>query len=179
MKTEYIFAEQLKLMMSEMSLDDISVSLLCKRCHVKRQTFYYHYHDIYDLLTVVFLNEKIERISRVHNPQEMVVCIFNYYLKNQAFFDATLMSAGKDLFESFINNNCQAVFSRLIHENDLDKTISLAQRKNMARLFAYAYSNMITFYLLNNKVKTIEGLLKQFEFLGDNFVRDIIRKQGK
>ena len=34
MKTEYKLAEELKIMMSEMSLDDISVSLLTKRCKI-------------------------------------------------------------------------------------------------------------------------------------------------
>jgi AcrR family transcriptional regulator len=56
MKTEYRFAEALKEMMSEVSLDSISVTSLCKKCKVNRQTFYYHFHDIYDLLALVFLN---------------------------------------------------------------------------------------------------------------------------
>ena len=59
MKTEYRLAEALKNMMSEVPLDSISVTSLVKRCHVNRQTFYYHFHDIYDLLTLVFLNESI------------------------------------------------------------------------------------------------------------------------
>ena len=179
MKTEYTFIDELKAMMAEMPLDDISVSLLCKRCHVKRQTFYYHYHDIYDLLGFVFLNEKIDKISRVHNPQELVACIYNYYLKNQAFLDATLMSAARDLFEAFINNACQTSFSKMIHENDIDKVISFAQRKNMARIFAYSYSNAIVFYLMNTKNKSVEGLQKQFEFLGDNYIKELIKKQCK
>ena len=40
MKTEHKFALTLKNMMSEKSLDEISVLSICKKCKVNRQTFY-------------------------------------------------------------------------------------------------------------------------------------------
>ena len=63
MKTEHELAYALKTMMSEVPLDDISVTSLTRRCHINRKTFYYHFHDIFDLLTQVFLDEKIEGIE--------------------------------------------------------------------------------------------------------------------
>ena len=62
MKTEHRLAEALKNMMSELPLEEISVAALTRRCKVNRQTFYYHFNDIYDLLALVFLNEKISTI---------------------------------------------------------------------------------------------------------------------
>ena len=56
MKTEHALARTLKEMMSSQPLDDISVLEISKKCGVSRKTFYYHYHDIYDLLTQVFLD---------------------------------------------------------------------------------------------------------------------------
>ena len=89
-------------MMSEMPLDDISVTTLVKKCRVNRQTFYYHFHDIYDLLTLVFLDESIPGIEDVKNIEQLMRCIFDYYQKNRSFIDATNNSAAKDLFQSFI-----------------------------------------------------------------------------
>lgn len=179
MKTEYKLMEELKIMMSEISLDDISVSALAKRCDVKRQTFYYHFHDIYDLLTLVFLNERIEKIQKASNPQQMVECIYNYYKKNQGFIDAALMSAGRELFEVFINNACQTTFMRLVNDLDPDKKMHVATRKNIARFYANAYSNCITFYLSSSKKKDLDGLHKQFSFLHNDFLKILIDKQIK
>ena len=95
MKTEHRFAEALKNMMSEMPLEEISVAALTRRCRVNRQTFYYHFHDIYDLLALVFLNETIPGIDSVNHSEEMATAIFDYYLKNERFIDETLNSAGK------------------------------------------------------------------------------------
>ena len=179
MKTEFKLIEELKLMMSQMPLEEISVSMLAKRCHVKRQTFYYHFHDIYDLLTLVFLHEKIEKINKITNPQDLVTAIFNYYIKNQQFLDAALISAGRDLFETFINNACQSAFIKLVTDLDPEKRLSPSLRKNIARFYAHAYSSTITFYLISSKKKELEGLLKQFSFLGPNFLKQIVEKQMK
>ncbi len=65
MKTEHRLAETLKSLMSEVPLDSISVTMLSERCHINRQTFYYHFHDIYDLLTLVFLDERSHQHKKV------------------------------------------------------------------------------------------------------------------
>src|SRR5574344_156602 len=41
-------------MFEEMPFDKITGSALVKRCGVSSNTFYYHYHDIYELLDVWF-----------------------------------------------------------------------------------------------------------------------------
>ena len=64
MKTEAKFAIKIKELMQTTPLDQISVKNLCDTVGVNRQTFYYHFRDIYDLLTAIFLNEKIEGLSK-------------------------------------------------------------------------------------------------------------------
>ena len=58
-------------MMSELPLEEISVAALTRRCKVNRQTFYYHFHDIYDLLALVFLNETIPGVDEAMNSEQM------------------------------------------------------------------------------------------------------------
>jgi AcrR family transcriptional regulator len=59
MKTKARLGNSLKKFMATMPLDTISVINITKDCKVNRQTFYYHFRNIYDLLTWVFLNEEI------------------------------------------------------------------------------------------------------------------------
>ena len=104
MKTEHELAKILKHMMASQPLESISVVEMTKKCGVSRKTFYYHYHDTYDLLTQVFLDEKIPNIANANNFNELITIVWNYYKSNEAFINATLASAGKDLFEEFIFN---------------------------------------------------------------------------
>lgn len=174
MKTEHRLAETLKEMMSEMPLDDISVTTLVKKCRVNRQTFYYHFHDIYDLLTLVFLDESIDGIDDVKNINQLMRCIFNYYQKNKNFIDATNNSAAKDLFQSFIYNATYKTILKIVNEQKDSKKLHHNDRKSIARFYAQAYANSIVYYLSTYKNKTFEGLLACFSFESeDNFARAV------
>lgn len=179
MKTEYRFANALKTIMAEVPLDDISVTLLCKKCQVKRQTFYYHFHDIYDLLTLVFLSEEIEGISDIKNIKQMIKSIFNYYNMNRAFIDATMNSACKELFQEFVYNNCYRALLRLISADNDSKRLHLNDRKAIARFYGMAFSNSIVYYLSTHKTKTSDGLLLSLSFEDDESIHNAIMKYQK
>lgn len=183
MKTEYKLAEALKQLMSEMPLDSIAVTTLTKKCKVNRQTFYYHFHDIYDLLTLVFLNEEIKGVELTKTPNELIGALYNYYLQNSAFINATLNSAGKDLVSEFFYNNCYQSFLRFVVLTDEAKKLHVNDRKAISRFYAQAFSNAIVYYLTAYKTKTLTGLLANFSFLNEDFlqssVKTLLKKRGK
>ena len=182
MKTQHALAVTLKDMMAHQPIDSISVLQLSKKCGVSRKTFYYHYHDIYDLLTQVFLEEKIDDANNASDYRKLLECIFNYYLKNEAFINATLNSAGKSLFNEFVYNAFYTNGLRFINKIDVDKKLPMAMKKNIARFYAYGYGDSTVYYLSNYRHKTLAGLLNSFNFIdSENFeknVRKAIKLQG-
>lgn len=184
MKTEHQFAQVLKKMMESMPLDEISVTTLSKKCGVSRKTFYYHFRDVYDLLTLVFLDEKITtNIENIKTNKDLLEVIYNYYSKNSKFIDATLDSAGKDLFNEFVFNFCyQVIMTNFLFDLKTTKKLTINQRKNIARFYSFAYSNTISYYLTTHKFKTFENLLSCFVFLDDDLffkaAQNIANKEG-
>lgn len=53
-RTKELFAAELEKMMETMPLSKVRVEELCKRAGTGRQTFYYHFHDKYDLIAWIF-----------------------------------------------------------------------------------------------------------------------------
>ena len=176
MKTEHRLAEALKSMMSELPLEEISVAALARRSKVHRQTFYYHFHDIYDLLTLVFLNETIPHAEEAKNTKELLKHIYNYYSKNNKFIDATLSSAGKDLFEEFIHNICYKAILRFVNGVAESKKLHVNDRKAITRFYASAYSYSIIYYLANYKNKSLEGLINCFTFESSSAFEDAVHR---
>ena len=174
MKTEHELAFALKTMMSEMPLDDISVTALTKRCHVNRKTFYYHFHDIFDLLAQVFLDEKMEGIENTKDINQLMKVIFSYYSKNTKFIDATLDSAGKELVQEFFYNICYTNFLRYISMTPDGKKAHINDRKYIARFYAFAYSNSIIYYFSTYKNKTLQGLMNCFNFQSKNVLEEAV-----
>lgn len=174
MKTEHRLAQALKEMLAKVPLESISVTSLSERCDVSRKTFYYHFHDIYDLLTLVFLNERVDGIQSAKTPKDVLNKIWNYYLKNNKFIDATIDSAGRDLFEEFIFNVCYQSFLRIINLSPESKKISLNEKKAIVRFYTAGYSYAIVFYLSNAKNKSFEGLNNALSFLDEDFLQKAV-----
>ncbi len=101
MTTEAKFKHILMDLMKTKPLSDINVTLLCQRAGCHRQTFYYHYQDIYDLLSAIFLNEGIPGLEDAQSPKEVIYALFNYSKKNFKFLQAVYASAARELVDDF------------------------------------------------------------------------------
>ena len=145
MKTEHRLAETLKSLMSEVPLDSISVTMLLGTMQKLIVKLLLHFHDIYDLLTLVFLDESIPKAEEAKNIKKLVKIIYAYYTSNKNFIDATLSSAGKELFQEFIYNICYQNILRFIEEIIESKKLKPNDRKTIARFYALAYSNSIRY----------------------------------
>ncbi len=174
MKTEHALVEALKEMMATQPIDDISVLQLSKKCGISRKTFYYHYHDIYDLLAQLFLEEKIPGVNNVENYHDLIEKVFTYYKDNEAFINATINSAGKELFYEFIYNVFYTSGLRFITKLDVDKKLYPNTKKSMARYYAYGYGYSTVYYLSNYRHKTLQGIENSFSFLDvKNFEKNV------
>lgn len=167
MKAERKFALALKEMMEQMPLENVSVSALCQKTHMARASFYYYFHDIYDLLTVVFLEEKIKDIETINSSKDLIALIYNYYDQNKLFIDATLSSACKDLVTEFIYNACYQGVMTILNRLNKEYEPYLDQKKIVARFFANGFSNSIVYYLVSYNNKTLRGLNNQFAFVSE------------
>nr|WP_231968781.1 TetR family transcriptional regulator [Thermoanaerobacterium sp. RBIITD] len=57
--TKKVLANALKELMRSKSLNKISIQDIVDRCGLNRQTFYYHFHDIFTIYLVGFTKKKL------------------------------------------------------------------------------------------------------------------------
>lgn len=86
--TKEALGAALKKMMAVKPINKITVKDLVGICNVNRQTFYYHFDDVYDLLEWVF-EEDAKRVLpsevKVETWREDVLIFFDYLKENRAF----------------------------------------------------------------------------------------------
>lgn len=160
MKTEELFSEALKKTMKNEPLETISVLKLSKMCKKNRQTFYYHFRDIYDLLTWTYLNERIDGINETSNYNEMLDSIFAYINANKDFIHRVRESSGKELFNAFIFNNCYKSIFRFVILNDTQNSLSTIKRKAIAKYYASFFVSVIEDYINGQNIKILSDILK-------------------
>lgn len=103
--TQQAIIEAFLEILAERSMDKVTVIDITKRCGVNRNTFYYHFHDIYELLDLVF-KEEIERLvaipSDAHHSWEDSFCEgISWCMDNSAVIYNIYRSAGRDRLERY------------------------------------------------------------------------------
>lgn len=113
MLTEAKFQYTLKEMMNTKHLSEINVTALCEKCGCHRQTFYYHYADIYDLISAIYLTEDLSDVDSATSTSSVLLMFAVYVRKNFGFLRATYNSAARDITDDFIFNKLNAKFCSL------------------------------------------------------------------
>lgn len=160
------FKIALKELMKSTSIDDISVTVLCKKCNCHRQTFYYHYTDIYDLISDILLNDKIEGLDKSNDIKEVLQLFTKYLMENFDFYKTTYSSSARDLPDEFIFGKLRAKFLEIITS---DKTKfgfkRIAGARDAARCFAKICADEFGDRLKENAMNT-----KKFETKMEDFI---------
>lgn len=184
MITEAKLKHALKSMMETMPLEDINVTALCKKCGCHRQTFYYHYQDIYDLIAAIFLNEEMSALEKANDTKKVLNALLNYVKSNFSFLRSTYNSAARDLTDDFIFGKLNA---KLFSLWDGDKSLGIKKEgvRKASRRFSRLVSDEYGFLFKDQKLTT-DRLTRQMNKFADDAIKfvlpgilDMSRKEGK
>ncbi len=100
-----LFVDTLIEMLREKSLGDITVTDIANRCGVSRQTFYYHFDDIYQVVEWFFMQETdkaLEAYSSIDSWQMGYIRIMKWSQQNKALVMNTFRSVQREYIEFFM-----------------------------------------------------------------------------
>lgn len=123
--TKKELAAALKQLMEQKPLEKISIREITSLCGLRRETFYYHFSDIYALIQWMFEEEALAMLRQHEGVQlwrEGLLQLFRYIQDNRAFCLAAFRSIGhshlRKLFQENISGIVQATvdkFSAQLH----------------------------------------------------------------
>ena len=86
LNTKKAFSSALKELMEKKPFSKISISEIVKECGVNRNTFYYHFKDIQDLLKWTLEQEAVEVVKSfdlILDSNEAILFVLDYVEKNK------------------------------------------------------------------------------------------------
>ena len=144
--TKKALASSLKDLLSKYKFNKITIKDITENCGVNRQTFYYHFKDIYDLLEWIYKNEvilEIEEKATYETWQQGLMYIFEYVLKNKAFVKNTYYSISKDLLLNFIYAQTNILIMDVIEEKSKNINISNEDKMFIANFYKYGFVGLL------------------------------------
>ncbi|MCB6994118.1 TetR/AcrR family transcriptional regulator [bacterium 210820-DFI.6.37] len=125
--TQQAMAASLKKLLSKKTLDKITVKEIADDCGVRRQTFYYHFKDIYDLLEWTFLQEGeglIDRDRLSDTWQDIYLKVFHYIERNRNFIINAYNSVGREAMERFLYQSVYDLIEKFLDDMEGSEKIN-------------------------------------------------------
>ena len=143
--TKQKLAETLKSLMIQKSLDKITVKELVDACGVNRQTFYYHFEDIYDLMGWIYRTEAVDPISDISYAtwHEGYRSIFDYIDQNREFCASTYRSLDKAHLDRLMDNVMREVVTKVFESSGNISALSEEEKTTIVQLYAHSLSGAI------------------------------------
>lgn len=167
-QTKQQLAAALKTLMAQKPMDKITISELTAICNIRRQSFYYHFEDIYDLLRWMFQNEAISLLQQQEGAllrKEGLLQLFRYLEENRAVCLCALKSVGREHIRRFFEADIYAIIHRTIEQlgeeigvrTTLDSFVDV---ELLTHFYVVALAGLLESWLLGEIERTPEELIQ-------------------
>ncbi len=141
-------------LLKEKPLDKISVKEITKKCQINRNTFYYHYHDTYDLLQKIF-EEEAEKYATPYldNDMEWKDCFIQavgFALENKEAICHVFNSMQRSTLEKYLFDVSGSLMASIIKKKSEGLDISAIDKKYMTIVYKHAIVGIIIEWLGND-----------------------------
>lgn len=166
--TKKVIAYSFKHLMKTKDFNKISITEIMMQAELRRQTFYDHFTDKYDLLAWLYHQEFTENVEHYIDYEpwpEILKRVLSYFEKNKLFYQKALAVTEQNSFDQFLTEHTHQFFITILEKQeqpDLDltsKTSSTAYSiSEYSYFYAVGFTGIVKSWLLNNCREPIDDI---------------------
>ena len=167
-RTKEMLAESLMKLLARRTLDKITIQDIVDDCGYNRQTFYYHFHDIYDLIDWIFAaqtQELIEKCRACGSLDVGVEAVIAYMRENRRLILNILRSVNGEKLLDNLYRSAQSIALSALENHPGVQELSAEYRELVAEAFKYALAGLLIDWMRAgipedrvNKVRTMKAV---------------------
>lgn len=161
--TKLLLANTLKELLKHKSFSEVTVTEITKLSEVNRNTFYYHFDYIYDLLCWLLEQEAIKKVrdyNTIDDIDDAINFTLDYIDENRDFLTNIINSVGERDLKRFLSKDFMEIIGNFIR---------LAEKELMVEIDE-DYRNFLTTYV----TEAISGILIELIYAKEAIPRDKI-----
>lgn len=128
MQTKQALASSLKNLMKTKPLSKITINEIASGCYTNRNTFYYHFDDIYGLLKWMLEQEAIEVVKKydlLSDYEDAITFVIGYVESNSHILNCAYDSMGREEMKRFFFNDFISLVSGIVEECEQRDALSV------------------------------------------------------
>ena len=144
------------------SIDKITVKDIVEACHITRQTFYYHFQDLIDVIDWSLrqaMEELVEKSIRIDSREQVIELFLSEAVKARGLLRKLLASQLREQTERLIVESVRSYFREMVERRELLQDVSLSDAQVALDFYTFATVRMMLEYCSrpNLDVKRLAG----------------------
>lgn len=167
-KTKLLIANSLRKLMKKKSLDKIKIREIVEDCGVNRQTFYYHFQDIYALVEWIYTYDGLQIFNEYKNDCEWMMVIrkmFDYLEEHQEEIKCVVNSKAEKFFFNFVHEKIGLCARMVIEYLSKNMTVEAYYKAFLANFYTFAVCDVVENWMRNRNTTRMSSdeLIHLFE----------------
>lgn len=168
--TKKELAAALKRQMARKPINKITVRELVAKCGINRNSFYYHFEDIYALFKWMIEAEAVEIVKQydlVMDYHEVINFVLDYVESNQYLLANAYNAIGQAGLKRFLYLDFISCLGMLIEQGAQKKNIALDEdyKQFLCAFYAEAIAGTLLDYIIDSKGRSREKVISYVERL--------------
>lgn len=160
--TKKAIAYTFKDLLKEKPFNKITVSDIAKKCDINRQTFYYHFQDIKDLVEWICLNEVdniLEKKDECEKWEDKFLLIFKIIEDEKLFVKNIYQSVSVEVLRSNLYRLVYPIIYSEIVEKSKGKNLREEDKKFITDFYKYALVSIVLEWIANGMHENPETIV--------------------
>lgn len=158
-KTKLMLAESLRNLMRKKPLDKIKIHEIVDACGVNRQTFYYHFQDIYALVEWMYQHDAVELIEKNNKAilqgeigtrddwESIIEALFKYIEAHRNEILSVINSRAMVYFSNFVYEGLKSSIRRIVDLQSKNYDVDEYYKNFISNFYAIALGGMVQSWL--------------------------------
>lgn len=172
-------AESLKKLMAQKSLQKITIQEIADDCGMNRYTFYYHFDDIYALLSWMFQEEALSLIQKSDNCltwQDGFQLFLQRVRENRAVFQCALNSLGQEKLRNMFHQEITHLMDLFLSDIRGKHQVSEAYQAFLSDFYIGALVGTVVAWIGRGMDLPEEKLMAYFHLTMDGQIETAFRR---
>jgi probable dihydroxyacetone kinase regulator len=171
-------------MLNERPLNKITVKDIVKACDINRNTFYYHYPDIYAILSEIFQSELQNAIDEYNDTlswEEGFLVAAKFAMENRRAVYHVYNSMQREELENYIFSVAGNVMYRYVERESESEGIqaSTKDKKLIASFYQCALTEMVLRWIGSGMKEDPNVIIRRIGELFDGHITLSLKRSGK
>lgn len=177
--TKRALAEALKTLLRTKTLDKITVKELVEICEINRQTFYYHFQDIYDLLGWIYKTEALAAIKNDKSYatwQQGLLIILEYVQNNKELCINTYRSLAREHLEMFLDGVLYELLGDVVDEIAGNHPLKEEDKIFITKFYSFAFSGVLLEWIKSDLKMPCEQIVDNISLVMDGNILAAVKR---